>query len=138
MLSAVPCPRRLPGSSPGTLPPVTNLALLLNKRVPSASRGIGLELTKQLLVNPDVTVVATCRDPERATDLHALRAAARGTLHVARLDVADEGSIRASVQAVQALLGEDGALDYIYNNAAIVRSPVPACSWSRGKLPAGR
>lgn len=86
----------------------------------STSRGIGLELTKQLLAIPTNTVVATCRNPDSATDLQALKATAQGTLHVVRLDVADEASIHASVPIVTTLLGEGAAIDYIYNNAAVV------------------
>ena len=84
------------------------------------SRGIGLELTRQLLTNSSTTVVATCRIPESATDLHALKTSAQGTLHIARIDVADEASIRGSVAVVEELLGENATIDYIYNNAAIV------------------
>ena len=91
-----------------------------NLRQHRCSRGIGLELTRQLLTDSSTTVVATCRNPESATDLHALKTSAQGTLHIARIDVADEASIRSSVAVVEELLGENAAIDYIYNNAAIV------------------
>ncbi len=87
----------------------------------SASRGIGLELTRQLLTNPSNIVVATCRNPPGANDLSALKDSAKGTLHIAQIDVSDEDSIRNSVKAVEALLGADASIDYLYNNAAIVR-----------------
>lgn len=89
------------------------------------SRGIGLELVKQLLADPSNFVVATCRTPDKATALHALKEGAKGTLHVVALDVADEASIRNSRAAVEEALGGRG-LDYLYNNAAIVRNaPLP-------------
>ncbi|RDX40861.1 C-factor [Lentinus brumalis] len=87
--------------------------------ITGASRGIGLELTRQLLTNPSNIVVATCRNPPSAKDLSALKDSARGTLHIAQIDVSDEDSIRNSVKAVEDLLGADASIDYLYNNAAI-------------------
>ncbi|PIL29600.1 hypothetical protein GSI_08236 [Ganoderma sinense ZZ0214-1] len=84
-----------------------------------ANRGIGLELTRQLLTVPTNIVVATCRNPDGATELHALKDTAKGTLHIAPIDVSSEASIRSSLSLVQAALGENGALDILYNNAAI-------------------
>ncbi|KAI0325655.1 C-factor [Cubamyces sp. BRFM 1775] len=86
--------------------------------ITGSSRGIGLEMTKQLLADPANTVVATCRNPDKATGLHALKDGAKGTLHIVQLDVADEDSIRNSYKAVEPLIGDKG-LDYLYNNAAI-------------------
>ena len=89
----------------------------------SASRGIGLETTRQLLQTPTNTVFATCRSPSTATDLAAL-ASSPGTLHIVELDVAEEASIKAGTDEVLRLLNGAG-LDYILNNAAIVsRSPL--------------
>ncbi|KAI1797659.1 C-factor [Ganoderma leucocontextum] len=84
-----------------------------------ANRGIGLELTRQLLTVPTNIVVATCRNPDGATELHALKDNANGTLHIAPIDVSSEPSIRNSLPLVQAALGENGAIDILYNNAAI-------------------
>lgn len=86
------------------------------------SRGIGLELTRQLLADPSNFIIATCRTPDKATALHALKDGAKGTLHVVALDVADEASIRDSRKPVEEALGGRG-LDYLYNNAAIVCAP---------------
>ncbi|OSD04970.1 C-factor [Trametes coccinea BRFM310] len=86
--------------------------------ITGTSRGIGLELTRQLLADPVNTVVATCRNPDKACDLHALKDGAKGTLYVVRIDVADEASIRDSFKVVEQLIGDKG-LDYLYNNAAI-------------------
>ena len=89
----------------------------------SANRGIGLELARQLLTVSTNIVVATCRNPNGAADLHALKGTAQGTLHIAPIDVSSEESIRNSVPIVQAALG-DGGIDVLYNNAAVVRSHV--------------
>ncbi|PCH39153.1 NAD(P)-binding protein [Wolfiporia cocos MD-104 SS10] len=92
--------------------------------ITGANRGIGLELTRQLLASaaPTHTVIAACRTPDAASDLHALQhdtsGAVKGAVHVVALDVSSEASIRACVPAVQAILGERG-LDYLYNNAAV-------------------
>lgn len=83
-----------------------------------ASRGIGLEITRQLLQTPTNTVFATCRSPSTATDLAAL-ASSPGTLYIVKLDVADEASIKAGTDEVLRLLNGAG-LDYVINNAAIV------------------
>lgn len=94
------------------------------------SRGIGLELVRQLVSNPNNFVVATCREPSRASKLHALKESAKGQLHVVALDVSSEASIRGSVAEVSQILGGRG-LDYLYNNAAVVSyPPYPATSSS--------
>ena len=69
--------------------------------------------------NPNNFVVATCREPSRASKLHALKESAKGQLHVVALDVSSEASIRGSVAEVSQILGGRG-LDYLYNNDAIV------------------
>ena len=92
--------------------------------ITGANRGLGLELTTQLLAaSPTNEVIATCRNPDSASDLHKLHETAKGRVHVVPLDVSDEQSMRDSVRHVQDILGERG-LDYLYNNAAIVRSLV--------------
>ncbi|HJL32595.1 MAG TPA: SDR family NAD(P)-dependent oxidoreductase [Polyangiaceae bacterium LLY-WYZ-15_(1-7)] len=69
--------------------------------VQGASRGLGLELVRQLLEDHD-RVVATCRHPERADALASLRARSAGRVSAVRLDVEDEGSIEAAAEAVAA------------------------------------
>ncbi|KAH9931045.1 NAD(P)-binding protein [Amylocystis lapponica] len=86
--------------------------------ITGTSRGLGLELVRQLLTDPANFIIATCRNPDGATALKALASSAKGTLHVFPLDIASEASIRASVDPVGKLLGDKG-LDYLYNNAAI-------------------
>ncbi|MDQ3335415.1 MAG: SDR family oxidoreductase [Myxococcota bacterium] len=77
--------------------------------VTGASRGIGLELVKQLLARGDV-VDAAVRDPDRATDLRALE---RPTLHVHRCDVTDQASVDSLARAIAA------PVDVVINNAGI-------------------
>ncbi|KAI0667311.1 NAD-P-binding protein [Trametes maxima] len=86
--------------------------------VTGSSRGIGLEIVRQLLTSPDNLVVAAVRNPEKATKLNALKDSARGTLHVIDVDVSDFNSIRSSVKTLEPILGEVG-LDYLINNAAV-------------------
>lgn len=93
--------------------------------ITGANRGLGLELTTQLIAaSPTNEVVATCRDPAGASDLQRLQATASGRVHVVPLDVSSEQSMRNSVKYVLDILGERG-LDYLYNNAAIVCLPCP-------------
>ncbi|KAI0941849.1 hypothetical protein AcV7_002421 [Taiwanofungus camphoratus] len=86
--------------------------------ITGTSRGIGLEVTRQLLSSPSNFVIATCRNPEAAPALQALKSGAKGVLHIVALDVSDEMSIRNSVKTVGAIFGGRG-LDYLYNNAGI-------------------
>lgn len=62
--------------------------------VTGANRGLGLALVRQLLARGD-RVVATCREPGRATALNTLAAEYPGRLHVLPLDVAVSKSITA-------------------------------------------
>ncbi|KAI0375991.1 NAD-P-binding protein [Pilatotrama ljubarskyi] len=87
--------------------------------ITGASRGIGLELTRQLISSPANVVVAACRDPSKASVLESSRREAAGTLHVVQMDVDSPASITASAEAVTLLVGDLG-LDYIINNAGII------------------
>ncbi len=79
-----------------------------------SSRGIGLELVRLLLMNR-VVVHATCRRPDRATELNELIAAS-GRGSVLALDVADPDS----VHGVAAILDRSvPAVDLLINNAGI-------------------
>ena len=96
--------------------------------VQGASRGIGLEMVRQLLERPDASmpgrrgaaggrVVATCRDPASATALAELRARYPARLSVLPLDVTDVPSIEAAAAAVAA---SHGRVDVILNVAAVL------------------
>lgn len=110
------------------MPDQTNIDLY----VPRSSRGIGLEIAKQLLASPTHIVLATCRNPSQATALVQLAESAPGRLHVLELDITDDASVRRSVDQVSSLVGDSG-IDYLINNAAIMvrRSPQspPASQW---------
>ncbi|KAI0715864.1 C-factor [Cerioporus squamosus] len=88
--------------------------------ITGCSRGIGLELTKRLVESPDSEhfVIATARNPEKATVLQALMESAKGALAIIKLDVNDTDAIVRSVEEVKGILGNRG-LDYLVNNAAI-------------------
>lgn len=90
--------------------------------VTGSSRGIGFEVVKQLASDPSREIFATCRNPETASALNSLS----GKLHVVKLDVDDEVSIRNAAETISAILGDRG-LDYLINNAGIV-SPFRLCA----------
>lgn len=64
----------------------------MDAMIQGASRGLGLELARQLLEGGH-RVYATCRAPARAERLAALAEGSAGRLRVARLDVTDEASV---------------------------------------------
>jgi NAD(P)-dependent dehydrogenase (short-subunit alcohol dehydrogenase family) len=61
--------------------------------ITGASRGLGLEFTRQYLAEGD-TVIAAARDPGAAHALQQLERDSRGRLTVVELDVADASSVR--------------------------------------------
>ncbi|HLL85116.1 MAG TPA: SDR family oxidoreductase [Longimicrobium sp.] len=87
--------------------------------VTGTNRGIGLELTRQLLARGE-TVVATARHPEQAPELQALRATHPDRLTVLACDTTDEGGLRALAAAVG-----DGPVDVLINNAGMSGSKGP-------------
>lgn len=95
-----------------------------------ASRGIGLEIVRQLLTSPANLVIAACRNPSGASSLAALTnsADAKGALHTIKLDIVDFAGVRAAAKYIAAILGNNG-LDYLVNNAGIVSATHPSqCS----------
>lgn len=85
--------------------------------ITGASRGIGLEMARQLLAAGE-NVVATCRNPETANELQAL---ARGTgtsggqIKILALDVGDPASITAAAAALKGT-----RIDVLVNNAGVL------------------
>src|SRR5690348_13287960 len=77
--------------------------------VTGASRGIGLELVRQLAARGE-TVEAACRAPERAPALSEIA----GAVRVHRCDIGDPASVRAFAAA----LG-DAPVDVVINNAGV-------------------
>lgn len=84
--------------------------------ITGANRGLGLELTRQYLAGGHQVFAAT-RQPEAATELHALAAQADGRLIVVALDVTDAASLTAAYQQVAAATDH---LDILINNAGIL------------------
>lgn len=76
--------------------------------ITGANRGIGFELTR-LLIEDGRRVIATCRDPESASDLNALNAS---NLHIHQLEVTSTKSIEALKRALSG-----GQIDVLINNA---------------------
>lgn len=85
--------------------------------VTGGASGIGLE-TARALVDAGAEVTLAVRRPEAAQDAaQALRAAGRGAVHVAALDLADLGSVREFAE------GWRGALHMLVNNAGVMAIP---------------
>ena len=89
--------------------------------VQGASRGIGLEVVRQLLgMQPEGRVIATCRQPADAAELKALTAQYPERLRVIALDVREEKTIAAAAKAVAL---ETKELQLILNVAGILHGP---------------
>lgn len=82
--------------------------------ITGTSRGIGLELVRQLAAKAGNTVIATCRNPDRAPALAQIAG-----VHVVALDITSEESVRAAFEKTQTILGADGGIEYLINNAGI-------------------
>ena len=82
--------------------------------ITGANRGLGLEFVRQLLARGDA-VTACCREPDQATELHALGKAAGDRFDVLALDVTDA----AAVAELPGKLKDGKALDVVINNAGV-------------------
>jgi len=89
--------------------------MLLLILLTGANRGLGLKFTHQYLARGE-RVLAGCRTPDTARQLHTLQARYPQRLTVVALDVSDPDAIRASHTAVCAQV--DG-LDLLINNAGV-------------------
>lgn len=78
--------------------------------ITGANRGLGLELAKQYATD-GWRVIATCREPSRAAELHTLGP----NLALHRLDVADFGAVKALGRELE---GE--AIDVLIANAGVL------------------
>ena len=83
--------------------------------ITGASRGIGLELTRQLLANGN-RVIASCRNPEQADNLRALQNEFN-ELEIVGLVVDDEDSVRSCFTSLEQA-GQN--IDLLFNNAGII------------------
>lgn len=90
--------------------------------IQGASRGIGLEMVRQLLADDGVeSVVATSRHPEKSDGLQALLDDHRSRLHLVAMDVTDESSVERAAGEVESLVGE---LDFLFNVAGLLHDDV--------------
>ncbi len=83
--------------------------------ITGANRGIGFELTRQLLKD-DSHIFASCRAPERADALKQLAQEQADRVTILPLDIDDDSSISAALAAVAA---KTEALDLLVNNAGV-------------------
>ena len=89
--------------------------------ITGCSRGLGLELVKQLLLaSPSSvgTIIATSRSPSPSAALHDQIKVSGDRLHHVQLDVLDKASIQSSVQHASQILQGQG-LDVLINNAGV-------------------
>ncbi len=84
--------------------------------VSGANRGLGFEMTRQLLARGD-RVVAVCRQPGKALALTRLAGEHPGRLHVLPLDLADPRSIAELAREIGAL---DLDIELVVNNAGVL------------------
>lgn len=88
-----------------------------NILVTGSNRGLGLELVKQLAAcqNSPELIIATCRSPDKATELRKISEDYKN-VHITKLDIVDEDSHDSLVGHVQKLVGSSG-LNLLINNA---------------------
>jgi NAD(P)-dependent dehydrogenase (short-subunit alcohol dehydrogenase family) len=81
--------------------------------ITGASRGLGLEFTRQYLAE-GWTVIAACRNPGTARGLQELEAKSNGALTVVELEVTDGASVKRAAGRLQGR-----AIDVLVNGAGI-------------------
>ncbi|MCJ1330235.1 hypothetical protein MMC10_006918 [Thelotrema lepadinum] len=89
--------------------------------ITGCSRGLGLELVKQLVLAPSSSVGVIITTSRSATPSAALKKqidAAENRAHYVQLDILDGKSIESATQHTAQILGSSG-LDVLINNAAI-------------------
>ena len=84
--------------------------------ITGASRGLGLEFTKQYLERGD-SVIATCRQPEKAKELESLQKDFGKNLEIEQLDVTSDKS---KDILYQKLLDKSIEINLLINNAGII------------------
>lgn len=86
--------------------------------VQGASRGLGLDFCRYLLLNKSsAAVIATCRNPDEAKHLAALSAQHAGRVTVLKLDVNREDDIKRAAESVKSAFGK---VDLIINSSAML------------------
>nr|CRX79076.1 hypothetical protein ls5930a1_00119 [Leucosporidium scottii] len=93
--------------------------------ITGASRGLGLEYTRQLLASSsEIKVVATARDPATATELHKIKESSNGRLYILEMDVTNDESVKAAVTTLEASEFLSDGLDVLINNAGVSSGPI--------------
>ncbi|ORY76846.1 hypothetical protein BCR35DRAFT_332658 [Leucosporidium creatinivorum] len=88
--------------------------------ITGASRGLGLEYTRQLLASsPEIKIVATARTPSTATELQKIKDLNEGRLFILEMDVTKDESVKAAVTALEASNFLPNGLDTLINNAGV-------------------
>ncbi|CAM9128777.1 unnamed protein product [Choristocarpus tenellus] len=87
--------------------------------VTGSNRGIGLEISRQLLSRTKGIVVAACRNPDQAEMLHHLHRLEgnKGRLDIVQMDVIDQSSIDEAAEHVKS---QHKRLDLLFNVAGIL------------------
>lgn len=89
--------------------------------VQGASRGLGLEFVKQLLVrNSQEHVIATCRNPNTAAGLIELKNKFSERLHIQKLDLTIDSTIE---DCAKAIAKKHGYLNLLVNASGILSIP---------------
>lgn len=83
--------------------------------ITGANRGIGLAIVKEYLLQGDVHIYATCRNPEKAEALQKL-AQEYTSLEIVPLEVTEQQSIKRAFVEISA---QTTVLDVVINNAGI-------------------
>lgn len=87
--------------------------------ITGANRGLGLEFVTQLSRDASNTILATSRSLSPST-LAGLKAVdGKATLHILECDTSFPPSITALGEAVTTLLGGEGKIDFLLNNAGV-------------------
>jgi len=84
--------------------------------ITGASRGIGLEITKQSLFQGN-HVIATCRSPAQAKELILLREQNKERIEIMELNVENEDSVRLCFNKLEE---KKQSIDILFNNAGII------------------
>ncbi len=87
-----------------------------NILITGSSRGLGLEFTKQYLEKGE-NVIASCRNPKKASDLQELKSRFPNSLTIIQLDVVEEEDRDRGFEQVKTKFD---SLDVLINNAGIV------------------
>jgi len=88
--------------------------------ITGTSRGLGLEMVRQLATIEGNLIFATARNLDAAPDLEALARSNNGRVEIVTLDTSDKNSIR---DAVEAIKKKTFHVDVLINNAAVVEGP---------------